>query len=136
MRIPTGLGAAAAALLLTGATWAGSTWAGTISGDAERGAGLYDRCIACHSPARNRTGPKHCGLMDRTAGSLANYRYSDAMRDSGIVWTAETLDAFLEAPRDFMPGTKMTYAGVPDPTDRADLIAYLATLNAESEDCR
>ncbi|MDA0702735.1 MAG: cytochrome c family protein [Proteobacteria bacterium] len=131
MRIPIGLGVAAVVLLL-----AGAARADTIPGDVELGAGLYDRCLACHSPARNRTGPKHCGVMDRTAGTLAGYRYSESMRESGIVWTAETLDAFLEAPRKFMPGTKMTYAGVPDPTDRVDLIAYLATLREDAEACR
>jgi len=94
-------------------------------GNAERGAAIYERCIACHSLARNRTGPKHCGLIGRAAGSQEGYRYSEALRAWGKVWDAETLDVFLENPRATVPGTKMTYAGVKNAQERADLIAYL-----------
>jgi cytochrome c len=93
--------------------------------DAERGAVIYERCIACHSLARNRTGPRHCRLIGRAAGTQEGYRYSKALRAWGKVWSAETLDVFLENPRRTVPGTKMTYAGVKDASERADLIAYL-----------
>jgi cytochrome c len=104
-------------------------------GDAARGAALYDRCIACHSLERNRTGPKHCGLFDRAAGGAEGYRYSKAMRDWGQRWTAESLDTFLENPRKTVPGTRMTYAGVKDAQERADLIAYLMRENAPGGVC-
>jgi cytochrome c len=104
-------------------------------GDAQSGAALYDRCIACHSLERNRTGPKHCGLFDRAAGEAEGYRYSKALRDWGERWTAESLDIFLENPRKVVPGTRMTYAGVKDAQERADLIAYLMRENAPGGIC-
>jgi cytochrome c len=95
-------------------------------GDTARGKSIYERCQACHSLTRNRTGPKHCGLLGRAAGGVAGYRYSKALKDSGIVWTPESLDRFLENPFQAVPGTRMGYAGVKDPQERADLIAFLA----------
>ena len=104
-------------------------------GDAERGAQLYDRCVACHSLDRNRTGPMHCGLLGRNAGGVPGFAYSKAMRDSGITWTPGTLDQFLESPLKTLPGTKMGYAGIKNPQDRADIIAYLATAVPGSRAC-
>jgi cytochrome c len=98
---------------------------GTAAGDPTRGEQIYKRCGGCHSIDRNRVGPMHLGLFGRKAGSVAGFNYSKAMRESGIVWDEGTLDKFLENPRGVVPGTKMTYAGVKDPQERADLIAYL-----------
>jgi cytochrome c len=78
----------------------------------------------------------HCGLFGRKAGSVRGYNYSKAMKESGIVWGSETLDRFLEAPLAFLPGTKMGYAGVKDPQDRADLIAYMAATAKDASVCR
>jgi cytochrome c len=89
------------------------------------GAELYERCAACHSLERDRTGPRHCGLFGRRAGSVAGFEYSDAMRESGIVWDESTLDRFLAAPTRTVPGTSMGYAGIDDARERRDLIAYL-----------
>ncbi len=94
-------------------------------GDPAKGEDIYKRCQGCHSIDRNRIGPMHKGLFGRTAGSVPGFAYSDAMKNSGIVWSEQTLDQFLQGPRKMVPGTKMTYAGVPDPQERADLIAYL-----------
>lgn len=94
-------------------------------GDPVAGEAIYKRCGGCHSIDRNRVGPMHLGLFGRKAGSVEGFHYSKAMRDSGIVWNEGTLDKFLENPRAMVPGTKMTYAGVKDPQERADLIAYL-----------
>ncbi|HEX7006397.1 MAG TPA: cytochrome c family protein [Alphaproteobacteria bacterium] len=105
------------------------------AGDPARGADIYDRCIACHSLERNRTGPRHCGLFGRKAGTVPGFHYTRAMKESGIVWTRETLDKFLENPRKVVPGTAMTYAGVRDPQERADLIAYLESANADKQKC-
>jgi cytochrome c len=101
------------------------------AGDPVAGETIYKRCQGCHSIDQNRTGPMHRGLFGRPAGSVEGYNYSEAMRNSGIVWNETTLDAFLAAPRDYVPGTKMTYAGIKDPQERADLIAYLRAATAE-----
>lgn len=94
-------------------------------GDPVRGEELYHRCQGCHSIDRNRIGPMHKGLFGRTAGTVPGFSYSAAMKNSGIVWNEDTLDRFLKNPRQMVPGTKMTYAGIKDAKDRADLIAYL-----------
>jgi cytochrome c len=94
-------------------------------GDPVKGAELYHRCQGCHSIDRNRIGPMHKGIFGRTAGTVPGFPYSSAMKNSGIVWNEDTLDRFLEDPRQLVPGTKMTYAGIRDAKDRADLIAYL-----------
>jgi cytochrome c len=105
--------------------------AGTATGaDAARGEQLYARCAACHALAYDRVGPRHCGLFGRRAGSVPGFEYSPAMKKSGIVWTAKALDRFLAAPLEVVPGTTMTYSGVADPKERADLIAYLAREGA------
>ena len=99
-------------------------------GDPTRGEQIYHRCQGCHSIDANRVGPRHAGLFGRHAGSLDDYNYSDAMRASGVVWNETTLDQFLTAPRKFIPGTKMPFAGIPDAQERADLIAYLKKATA------
>jgi cytochrome c len=101
-------------------------------GDPTRGEQIYHRCQGCHSIDANRVGPRHAGLFGRRAGSLDDYTYSDAMRAAGIVWDTTTLDQFLTAPRKFIPGTKMPFAGIPDAQERADLIAYLKQATAEA----
>ena len=106
-----------------------------VNGDAARGEQLYTRCLACHALAHDRVGPRHCGLLGRRAGSVPGFEYSAAMKKSGIVWTAKTLDRFLADPPHRVTGTTMTYAGVADPKERADLIAYLRRANDSSE-CR
>ena len=101
------------------------------SGDPTRGETIYHKCQGCHSIDRNRVGPKHLGLFGRHAGSLPDFDYSAAMKNSGIVWNEQTLDAFLSDPRGLVPGTKMTYAGIKNAQDRADLIAYLKEATKE-----
>jgi cytochrome c len=96
----------------------------------ETGEAIYARCMGCHSLEYNRTGPKHCGVLGRRAGSAPGYEYSAAMKKSGIVWNERSLDRFLASPTKVVPGTTMTYAGVPDPKDRAALIAYLKRESA------
>jgi cytochrome c len=102
--------------------------AGTAAGaDVARGEQLYARCAACHALAYDRVGPRHCGLLGRRAGAVPGFDYSEAMKRSGIVWTAKALDRFLADPVRAVPGTTMTYAGVEDAKERADLIAFLGT---------
>ena len=112
-----------AALLACAAT----ATAARATGDAAAGAVVYERCAACHALAYDRTGPRHCGLLSRRAGSVAAFPYSEAMKRSGLVWNADTLDRFLAAPLVAVPGTSMGYAGVADAKERADLIAFLAS---------
>jgi len=97
--------------------------------DAVHGEQVHARCLACHALAYDRVGPRHCGLFGRRAGSVAGFDYSPAMKASRIVWTDKTLDRFLTRPMKMIPGTAMTYDGIPDPKDRADLIAYLKRVD-------
>jgi len=99
-------------------------WAAT-RGDPLRGEEIYSRCLACHALEYDRVGPRHCGLLGRRAGKVPGFRYSDAMRRSKLTWDVKTLDRFLADPTKTVPGTTMTYAGVTDAKERADLIAWL-----------
>jgi cytochrome c len=100
--------------------------AALAAGDPKAGEAVYSRCLACHSLEYNRTGPRHCGLFGRRAGAEPGFEeYSPAMKRSKLVWNEKTLDRFLANPLKAVPGTTMTYAGVPDAQERADLIAYL-----------
>lgn len=102
---------------------------------AARGEAIYARCAACHALAQNRVGPRHCGLIGRTSGSVPGFDYSPAMKGAHIVWNAQTLDRFLAGPLKMVPGTTMTYAGISDAGERADLIAYLREAG-RSPECR
>lgn len=113
--------------------------AGTVPDAAtlQRGAQIYTRCAACHAIEANRTGPQHCGLFGRRAGTAPGFdAYSKAMRDSKIVWNERSLDVFLQAPTQAVPGTAMGYAGVKDPRERADLIAWLRQATRPGANCR
>lgn len=103
--------------------------------DLAAGERIYFKCVGCHSPDRNRTGPLHCGLLGRAAAAVKGYDYSEAMRESGIVWTAETLDRFLANPLAMVPGSTMGFAGIADTTERENLVGWLATLDASSPLC-
>jgi cytochrome c len=112
--------------------------AGPVADEAnlQRGREVYERCIACHAIDTNRTGPKHCGLFGRRAGTAPGFEgYSPALRASGIVWNEQTLGRFLENPPAVVPQTFMTYAGVPDEADRAALVAWLAKATRPGESC-
>ena len=97
--------------------------------DAVRGEALHARCQACHALAFDRVGPRHCGLLGRRAGSVPDFGYSPAMKRSAIIWDDKALDRFLAAPMRAVPGTTMTYDGVPDRQERLDLIAYLRQVD-------
>lgn len=101
------------------------------AGDPGRGRAIYEHCMGCHAIGYEVVGPDHAGLYGRKSGSLPSYDYSPAMRAAGLTWDAATLDRFLANPRGVVPGTKMGFAGVPDPDERADLIAYLKQATAK-----
>jgi len=114
------------------AAWMLAAWMGApaqAAPDALRGEQVYARCQACHALAADRVGPHHCGLFGRLAGSVPGFDYSEAMKKSRIVWNDATLDRFLAMPLAVVPGSSMTYAGIADPAERADLIAYLRQAN-------
>jgi cytochrome c len=103
--------------------------------DADLAAGervFRSQCMGCHAieEGRNRAGPTLHGLFGREAGTLEGFDYSDAMREAGIVWSEETLDAFLEDPRGMVPGTIMVFWGL-HADDRRRVIAYLKSAAAE-----
>jgi cytochrome c len=109
-------------LLLAGAARA--------DGDAAHGEVKFQDCAACHKleAGANNLGPSLHGIFTRKAGELADFRYSPAIKRSGIGWTAETLDKFIADPQAMVPGNRMPYAGMASPNDRADLIAYLQKM--------
>jgi cytochrome c len=103
-------------------------------GDADNGADVYKKCRACHDigpEAKNKVGPLLNGIVGRRAGTIEGFNYSAANQEAGakgLVWTEEVLFKYLEAPLSFMPGTKMAFAGLNDPQDRKDVIAFLKTF--------
>ena len=111
-------------LVLTGLFAAAGAHA---DGDAARGKKLFEECAACHSLERgvNGVGPGLQGVFERKAGDLADYRYSPAMKRSGLAWSARTLDIFIADPQKEILGNRMPFSGMPEARDRADLIEYL-----------
>lgn len=96
--------------------------------DLANGKQKFGMCRSCHTivpGGANMTGPNLHGVFGRKAGEVASYKYSDAVKNAGFVWDADHLDKWLAEPRTFLPGTKMSFAGLKDPKDRVDLIAYL-----------
>lgn len=116
---------AAAAALLSLALLQALAEAGQAPDAYARGERVYERCAACHALETDRTGPRHCGLFGRRAGSVPGFPYSPAMRQAKIVWNAASLDRFLKAPVAAVPSTAMGYDGVKDDGERRDLIVYL-----------
>lgn len=118
---------------------AGSVQAEQI-GDAEAGAEVFQKCTGCHqvgSGARDKVGPHLNGIFGRNAAAHEGYRYSKSMvraGNDGLIWTAETLDAYIENPRALVSKTRMSFRGVKDPNDRANVLAYLRTFSDNPSD--
>jgi cytochrome c len=110
---------AATLLAATSGAWA--------DGDAARGEKLFAECAACHSLDRavESVGPSLYGVIGRKAGEGGDFRYSPALKRSGIIWNEQSIDAFVADPQAVVPGNRMPFAGIPDAAARADLIAYL-----------
>ena len=101
---------------------------GAAAGDIGAGEKVFKKCKACHMVAseKNKTGPHLVNLFGREAGSLASFKkYSKAMKASGIIWDEDTLATYLEAPRKYVKGTRMAFAGLRKPADRDNVIAYI-----------
>ena len=102
-----------------------------MAADAEAGAKIFKtQCAVCHSPVagKNMVGPSLFGIVGRQSGTAPGFKYSAANKESGVTWDEGNLDKYLPNLRAFIVGTTMTYAGLKNDTQRADLIAYLATL--------
>lgn len=103
-------------------------------GDAEKGEKVFRKCKACHAvgeDAKNKVGPVLNGIVDAAAGQVADFNYSEAlttMAADGLTWDAESLSGFLTKPKDFLPGTKMSFAGLRKEEDVENVIAYLGTF--------
>ncbi|WP_068415631.1 c-type cytochrome [Labrenzia sp. OB1] len=126
------------ALLAAGCALLPLPAAASGKGDPARGETLFKACKSCHqvgANARNGVGPHLDGLFGRQAGVLEGFKYSSAMKtlgEEGLLWNAFTLDAYLEKPRAYVPGTRMSYLGMRKIQDRTDVIAYLKALSQEA----
>jgi cytochrome c len=111
----------------------GLAWVSSPHADPARGERVFQRCYACHSVDATEgklPGPNLRCVLGRVAGALPGFEFSPALTEAGrargLVWTRETLDAFLADPQRVVPGTEMSLPGLPDPGDRRDVIDYLA----------
>ena len=113
---------------------------GTVSASAQdvtRGEQVFKKCVACHSVgenAKNKVGPVLNNVFGRTAGTLADYKYSKAMiaaGEGGLVWTHDVLFEYLHKPNDMVKGTKMAFAGIKSDEEINDLLAYLQTFSPD-----
>jgi cytochrome c len=103
-------------------------------GDAAAGATIFAQCSACHAVgagAQNSVGPVLNGVIGRPAGTYPGYRYSSAMRKSGLTWDEATLKQYLQGPDKLVPGSKMAFPGLANEADLANVIAYLKQQKAE-----
>jgi cytochrome c len=98
-----------------------------LMGDPAHGKTIFNRCMVCHSIdlGVNHIGPSLHNVVGRPAGSVANFSYSGANKKSGITWTQQKIFDYLKNPQAMVPGTKMTFPGLPKAQDRADVVAYL-----------
>ena len=101
------------------------------AGDAKAGEKVFRKCKSCHyvDQEKNKTGPHLVNIIGRAAGSVDGFKYSKAMKDSGLTWDEATLAEFLKKPKAYLKGTKMAFAGLKKDQEIVDLIAYLKTPN-------
>jgi len=112
---------------------AAATLVATNARAADPGAGknVYQRCAICHRADKgggNGLGPNLFGIVGRKAGTVPGFSYSAAMKNSGVVWNADKLAAYIAHPSQVVPGNRMAFAGIGNPQQVGDLVAYLATL--------
>lgn len=103
------------------------------AGDATAGKKVYNKCKACHTVeegGKHRVGPNLHGVIGRTAGTAEGFKFSPAMKDSGIVWDEAILEKYLTKPKDVVPKTKMAFPGIKKPADLENLMSYLKEATA------
>ena len=96
--------------------------------DADAGKSVFNKCRACHDigeGAKNKVGPHLNSIFGRKAGSVEGFNYSDALKNSGIVWDEASIDAYVADPKGKIPGNKMVFVGIKDEADRKNLIAFM-----------
>jgi cytochrome c len=96
-------------------------------GDPEKGEKVFNKCKACHAvdEEKNKIGPHLVGIFGRPAGNVEGFKYSDAMKSSGIVWEDDTIAAYLKEPKAYIPGNRMAFVGLRKDDEIVDLLAYL-----------
>ena len=96
-------------------------------GDPAQGQRAFNKCRTCHEVEReqNKIGPHLVGIFGREAGAVEGFNYSDALKESGVVWDDETIAEYVRNPRDFIPGNRMAFAGIRNEQEVMDLLAYL-----------
>jgi len=102
--------------------------------DADAGKKIFRKCATCHGVgpgAKNKVGPHLNGVVGRAAGSAESFKYSKAMKNSGITWDQEAFLEFIASPKKKIPGTKMVFPGIKDEIDRENLFAYVEQFDAE-----
>jgi cytochrome c len=99
-------------------------------GDVEAGKKVFNKCKSCHEveTPKNKVGPHLVGILGRKAGSVADFKYSDGMANSGIVWNEQTITAYLKDPKDYVKGNKMTFVGIKSDEEITNLLAYLKSV--------
>ncbi|MGC1506469.1 MAG: c-type cytochrome [Sulfitobacter sp.] len=128
-----------ASLTLAAIFAAGVAWSNEL-GDPEKGAKVFNECKSCHqigAGAMNRVGPQLNGIFGRAAGAVEGFKYSKSMAragDDGLLWTEQTLDAYIENPKALISKTRMNFRGIADVTERADLLAFLRAYSDNPSD--
>jgi cytochrome c len=107
--------------------WLVGAGAANAQGDPEKGEKVFNKCKTCHvvEEAKNKIGPHLVGIFGRQAGVVDDFKYSDAMESSGVVWDDETIAAYLKDPKGYIPGNRMAFVGLRKDEEIADLLAYL-----------
>ncbi len=126
MKLIHALSAAAALALVSSTAFA--------AGDPDAGAKVFNKCAACHKigpGAKNAVGPELNGLNGRKSGTAEGYAYSDANKNSGITWDEAKFKEYIAAPQKVVPGTKMTFPGLPNEADRDNVWAYISQFKAD-----
>lgn len=128
-----GLAVLAAAAFFASSLGASSPSQAQAAGDAAKGKKVFVKCMACHTTeaGKNKVGPSLHGVVGRKSGSLPDFTYSDAMKNSNLTWDEATLDKYLTNPKAEVPGNKMAFPGLPKPEDRANVIAFLKEASAQ-----
>ena len=120
--------------LITAATLIVASAGVTLAQDVEKGATIFKKCALCHKigpGATNLVGPVLNGLDGRHSGSVAGFNYSDANKNSGIVWSEQTFGDYIKDPKAKIPGTKMVFAGIKNEREAKDLWAYLKQFDTQ-----
>ena len=113
-----------------------ATATSALAQDAAAGKTSFNKCLPCHAigeGAKNKVGPELNGIDGRKSGTAPDYNYSDANKNSGLVWDEPTLTKYLRNPRAVVPGTKMAFPGLPKDEDAANVIAYLKQFDADGK---